>query len=417
MNYPQCLAYLDRLGDEVLTMKFGLETTRTLLDALGNPHKKIPCVLIAGTNGKGSVARFLNSIFSESGIRNALYTSPHLIRPEERICLGTQCIEPPVFAHYLTLLVQTIEPLRFPCHPTYFETLTATAFLYFSEQQVEIAFLEVGMGGRLDSTNVVDPILSILTPIGLDHQKFLGDNLEAIASEKAAILRNGKPALLAPQLPEVQGVIAKEAAKKRAQLIELDANEIVCLGSDQGKYRFRFHGLDCQLGLYGRQQLVNAALAIRAAEILGEAGFSISSEGIEKGVEETCWMGRLQKVAEKPTVFLDGAHNRDAAQNLAGFISEHTEEPRSLVFATMGDKEIGKILEILEPYFDRVYLTRIQSRRAARVEELKQILPRGIPVSDPFDAYQRALQSAATVIVAGSFYLVGEILKRLSADT
>lgn len=414
MNYPQSLAYLDRLGDEVLTMKFGLETIRKLLVALDNPHRKSPSVLVAGTNGKGSVARFLSSIFSACGIRNALYTSPHLVRLEERFCVGTQCIEPQVFAHYFTRLVSTIEELQLSVHPTYFETLTATAFLYFSEQQVEITFLEVGMGGRLDSTNVVDPLLCILTPIGLDHQKFLGDSMEAIAHEKAAILRKGRPALLAPQRPQVRRVVLAEAAAKKAQLIELDDSEIKCLGSDQGKYHFRFHGLECRLGLYGRHQLQNAALAIQAAEVLREAGFSISPEGIERGVAETCWGGRLQKVSEEPAVFLDGAHNLDAAQNLAGFLIDHTREPRSLVFATMRDKDIARILEILGPCFHRIYLTTIQSQRAASIAELKQIFPRGIPVPDPFDAYPRALQSTATVVVAGSFYLVGKILEQVT---
>ncbi len=416
MNYTQCLAYLERLGNEVETMKFGLETTRTLLGALGGPHRKYPCLLIGGTNGKGSVAHFLSSISSSCGIRSALYTSPHMVRLEERFCVGSQAIEPEVFAHYLTRTVQTIERLRFPAHPTYFETLTAAALLWFSEQEVEIAFLEVGMGGRLDSTNVVAPILSILTPIGLDHQKFLGHTIEAISGEKAGILRERRPALLAPQRPEVQQVLLEKAAAKRSRVVELKAEEIECLGSDEGRYRFRFHGFECPLRLYGKHQLVNAALAIQAAEILIEQGFPFSSDGIRKGVAETCCGGRLQKIRETPAVFLDGAHNVEAGENLVRFVREHTEEPRSLVFGMMRDKDVAQMLQILKPPFDRVYLTKANSQRAATVEQLKELLPEGIPVPYPFDAYRRAQERTATVVVTGSFYLAGEILKQLAAD-
>lgn len=417
MNYPQSLAYLERLGNEVETMKFGLETTRTLLGALGGPHRKYPCVLIGGTNGKGSVAHFLSSISSACGIHSALYTSPHIVRPEERFCVGAQLIEPETFAHYLTRTVQAIKQLRFAAHPTYFETLTAAALLWFLDQQAEIAFLEVGMGGRLDSTNVVDPILSILTPIGLDHQKFLGHTIEAITCEKAGILREGRPTLVAPQKPEVQQVLLEKAAAKRSRLVELKAGEIECLGSEEGKYRFRFHGLECPLRLYGKHQLTNAALAIQAAEILREQGFPFSFDGIKKGVAETCCGGRLQKIREAPAVFLDGAHNVAAGENLVRFVREHTKEPRNLVFGMMRDKDVAQMLKILKPPFHRIYLTGANTRRAATVEQLKGFLPEGISVPHPFDAYRRAQEKTATVVVAGSFYLAGEILRELTTAT
>ena len=413
MNYPQCLAYLERLGDEVETMKFGLETIRTLLGALGNPHRRYPCVLIGGTNGKGSVAHFLSSIFSACGIRSALYTSPHLVKPEERFRMGSQIIEPEIFAHYLTRTVQTIQRLRFPAHPTYFETLTAAAFLWFSDQEAQIAFLEVGMGGRLDSTNVVDSILSILTPIGLDHQKFLGDTIEMIACEKAGILREGRPTLWAPQQPEVRQILLDKAAARASRVVELKTGEVQCLGSEEGRYRLGFHGLECQLRLYGRHQLTNAALAIRAAEILEEEGFPLSSDGIKKGVGETCCGGRLQRVSTEPAVFLDSAHNVEAGEHLVRFVKDHTGEPRSLVFGMMRDKDIAKMLQTLKPPFHRVYLTQANSQRAATVDQLKELLPEGMSVPHPFDAYCRAQEKTATVIVAGSFYLAGEILKQL----
>ncbi|MDA2924910.1 bifunctional folylpolyglutamate synthase/dihydrofolate synthase [Acidobacteria bacterium AH-259-L09] len=412
MNYSECLAYLQKLGDEVLTMKFGLETMRTLLGALGNPHLKYPSLLIAGTNGKGSVARLLNSIFTACGIRNALYTSPHLIKVEERFVLDNRPIESETFAHYFARVVDTISRLKFSSHPTYFETLTALAFLYFSEQKVEIAILEVGMGGRLDSTNVVDPVLSILTSVGLDHQRFLGGTLEEIAREKAGILHEARPALMAPQRAQVRQVFLSEAAKKKVTLHELDSSSIEYLGSREGKYAFRFHGSEFKLQLYGQHQVESAALAVQAVEILRNHGFAVSATCTQKGVERTQWIGRIQVLGQDPTVVLDGAHNLDAAKKLVNFLTLHTRPPRTLVFGMMRDKDVGAVLEILRPYFDRIYLTCINSPRAATIDELKSLLPSGVCVDDPFAAYCQALSSSATTVVAGSLYLVGEILER-----
>jgi len=411
MNYAQCLRYLEKLGDEVMTMKFGLETIRALLEALGNPHLKYPSVLIGGTNGKGSVARFLNSVCTACEIRNGLYTSPHLMRVEERLVMDQDPIDSERFAHYLTRVVDAIEGLKRSFHPTYFETLTAVAFLYFLEQKVELAILEVGMGGRLDSTHVVDPLLAILTPVGLDHQRFLGETLEEVAFEKAGILGRAKSALMAPQRSQVQRVFQSEAAKNQVELQELDCGAIQCLESSDGKYAFRFHEIEIQLPLYGQHQVENAALAIQAAEVLGQSGFSVSTSCMRKGIEETLWMGRIQVFGTDPKIVLDGAHNLDAAKALVNFLDHHTQAPRALLFAMMSDKDIASVLKILGASFERIYITRVNSRRAASIEELKKLCPSGIAVADPFAAYRQALASpVATVVAAGSFYLVGEIL-------
>ncbi len=412
MNYRQCLAYLDRLGNEVLTLKFGLETIRILLDALGNPHQKYPSVLVTGTNGKGSVVQFLNSIFSACGIHNGSYTSPHLVKVEDRFQVNNNSMEPDVFTHHFTRVTETISRMRFPHHPTYFETLTATAFLYFAEEQVKIVFLEIGMGGRLDSTNVVDPLLSIFTPIGFDHQNYLGESLQEIAREKAGIIHPGRPLLLAPQRPEVREVILSKAVSKRAQAIDLDCADIQIQGNVDGSYRFSFHTASCALKSYGCHQVQNAALAIQAAEILQQSGFSLSLEGIQSGVARTHVHGVLQKITDTPTVFLDGAHNQDAAKNLVAFLKEHTRTPRSLVFGMMRDKDVAEVSRILKPCFERVYLTRINSLRAASVDELRKFFPEGTVTPDPLQGYSRATTNgSASVTVAGSFYLVGAILE------
>jgi dihydrofolate synthase/folylpolyglutamate synthase len=413
MNYSQCLAYLEKLGDEVLTMKFGLETIRALLEALDNPHLKYPSLLIGGTNGKGSVARFLNSVCTACEIRNGLYTSPHLVSVEERFVVDQSPIDSERFAHHLSRVVDAIQGLKCSFHPTYFETLTAVAFLYFLEQEVELAILEVGMGGRLDSTHVVDPLLAILTPVGLDHQAFLGDTLEKVAFEKAGILGRAGSALTAPQRSQVKRVFQSEAVRNEVELQELESSAIQWLESSDGKYAFRFHEMEIQLPLYGQHQVENAALAMQAAEILGQSGFPVSRRCMRKGIEETLWMGRIQVFGTDPKVVLDGAHNLDAAKTLVNFLNQHTQVPRALVFAMMNDKDIASVLEILGACFDQIYLTRVSSRRSAGIEELKKLCPSGVAVADPFDAYQQALASpVATVVAAGSFYLVGEILSR-----
>ncbi|MEE8349740.1 MAG: folylpolyglutamate synthase/dihydrofolate synthase family protein, partial [Acidobacteriota bacterium] len=403
-----------RLGDEVLTMKFGLENIQTLLKSLGDPQLRSPAILIAGTNGKGSVASFLNSVYTAAGIPNGMYTSPHLMRPEERIVVNGLPVEPRVWTACLSRVVEKVDQLKMPSHPTYFEILTATAFLCFVEQGVELVILEVGMGGRLDSTNVVEPVLSILTPVGLDHQAFLGETLEAVAGEKAGILHGQHLALMAPQKSRVQRVLISEAARKNVNLTELDASAIRWQDSTDGKYRFGFHGAEYRLSMHGRHQVENAALAIQAIELLSGCGFSVSRSSLTRGIEKAHCAGRIQVVSHDPTVVLDGAHNADALGNLVNFLKEHTREPRSLVFSIMKDKDITPVEERLRACFRDIYLTSVDSPRAASVEALHGVLPSGIPVAEPLDAYQRALDSPSeTVVVAGSFYLVGEILKSL----
>jgi dihydrofolate synthase/folylpolyglutamate synthase len=414
MNYDESLAYLDRLGNEVLTMKFGLETIRKLLESLGDPHLKYSSVLIAGTNGKGSVASFLNSVCTAAGIRNGVYTSPHLIKPEERIVVENLPVEPQAFADCLTGVVEAVTQLKLPFHPTYFEILTATAFLYFFEQDVELAILEVGMGGRLDSTNVVDPVLSILTPVGLDHQMFLGGTLEAVAGEKAGILYGEHLALMAPQKSQVRRFFISEAARKKVELVELDVSAIDYLDSINGKYTFGFHGSEYTLSMHGRHQVENAALAIQALELLAGCGVSVPRSSLKTGIEEAHCVGRIQVLSHDPTIILDGAHNADALGNLVRFLREHTREPRTLVFSIMRDKDITPVGELLEACFQDIYLTSVDSPRAASVEALQSLLPSGIFKGDPPSAYHQALHSSAeTIVVAGSFYLVGEILRSL----
>ena len=410
MEYTECLAYLRRLGDEVLTMRLGLEPFRLLLGQLGHPHLRFPSVVIAGTNGKGSVTRFLGSIMASCGVRTAVYTSPHVVRLEERFSVDGKPISRRDFAACFSQVAEAIRQAELRFHPTYFETVTATAFQYFARRQVDLAILEVGMGGRLDSTNVVDPRLSVITPVGLDHQSQLGDTVEEIAVEKAGVLRPGTPVLISPQRKAVRRVLGERAARLDAPVHDLDLISLRALGARQGRYSFSFRGVNYRLGVHGKHQIENAGMAIQASELLERQGFSRHLEGVREGVEKSRSLGVLQKIGGCPEVFLDGGHNRDAVAGLASFLRAHTEPPRSLVFGIMEDKDVEIALRLLEPLFERIYLTSFKSARVASRERLEAACPRGVVDPDPVNALSRALEKGATTVVAGSFYLVGEIL-------
>lgn len=416
MDFSECSDYLERLGNEVLTMKFGLDTIRTLLRALGNPEVDYPVLLLAGTNGKGSVARFVSSICSASGMRAGLFTSPHLVSIRERVSLDGRLISEEQFAEHLTFVVSAIDKLKLEAHPTFFETVTAVALHYFSRQEVDIAVMEVGLGGRLDSTNVVEPALSVLTRISYDHQQYLGNTLDEIAGEKAGILRPSRPALSLPQCQEVSQALQAAADDTGARLETIDRSQIVESGHEGGRYNFVFHGQEYRLGTCGVHQIMNAALAVRAAEKLQEQGFTIDTSAIYQGIRDTRVPGVVERVGEDPEIFLDGGHNPEAAANLVRFLEEHTEEPRNLVFGIMRDKMVDSVLTILVKACQQVYVTQIPSPRAASIEDLLDAYPQAVPVACPEEAFKRALSGAATVVVAGSFHLVGEISKVLRDD-
>ena len=413
MDYSECLAYLRRLGDEVLTMRLGLKPFRALLGRLDHPHRRFPSVVVAGTNGKGSVTRFLGSIMSACGWRTAVFTSPHVIRLEERIVVDGKPISRQDFAFCFSQVAETIRQAELRFHPTYFETVTATAFQYFARRRVDLAILEVGMGGRLDSTNAVDPRLSVITPVGLDHQAQLGDTVEAIALEKAGVLRPATPVLLSSQREEVRRVVEERAARVGAEVHDLDLGALRALEERQGRYSFSFRGTKYRLGMQGKHQIENAGVAIQASEILERLGFDRHGTGVREGVEKARSLGVLQKIEGRPAVYLDGGHNRDAAANLAVFLQAHTKPPRSLVFGIMRDKDIEVVLELLDPLFERIYFTSFESARVADPQRLKKVCPRGLAVPDPVPALRRALEAGATTVVAGSFYLVGEILSAI----
>ena len=431
MNYADCLEYLDGLGQEIHGLRWGLETTTRILSLLGNPHLKYPTVIVAGTNGKGSTAAMLASILHQSGYRAGLYTSPHLVKVNERIRVNGAEISDDDFARAFTEVRQVAEDLlrerALEQLPSFFEFLTATGFLYFARAEADFAVLEVGMGGRLDATNVAQPCLSIITNIGLDHMEYLGSSLVAIAREKAGVIKPGIPVVCGCKPGEAAEVIRERCAELGAPLLE--TRELGWLSGVQclhGHYLFSLAlQADCFASLSsclrGRFQVENAVAAVAAAWRLGQGGFNIPRSAIVKGLQSTSWPGRLEKILEQPLVLLDGAHNPAAARALAEFIQEELKGRRlRLVYASMRDKAMGEITEILFPLAEEVYVTRPSVARAASAEEILaagRFHPRRLVIEpEPSLAVSRACQASAdqdVVMVVGSLFLVGAVKKAL----
>ena len=409
MNYRESVAYLYGLGNEIQTMKFGLETTRAILAGLGGPQEDFPCILVSGTNGKGSAASFIQHSLVEAGLDTGLFTSPHLERIEERIRINQNDIGSEMFARHFTAVLDASLSLGLANHPTFFELITCTALHAFSRMDVEAAVLEVGMGGRLDSTNAVEPVLSVITRIGLDHQRYLGETIDLIAAEKAGIMRRDVPAVSSPQTPEASTVLEKAALEAGAPLYFLASDEYQVTGSRKGCYRFLFGDREYQLGVPGIHQVENSALALKSLDVLRRRGWKIALEAARAGIEGMERRGVIEIVRGEPKIVLDGGHNRDAALSLGRFLDSHFDQPLTLVFGMMKDKDIKEVISILEPLFAKIILVPLKSRRAFSLRELKAHIPDGVEAESAGSALDQAEGFGHPVVVAGSFYLAGEI--------
>ena len=420
--------------------KFDLAQVRVLLAALNNPEKRFPSVLIAGTNGKGSTAATLASILRMAGYRTGLYTSPHLVRINERIRIDDSQISDDDFALLHDVVDRTAERLvsegELPWHPSFFEMLTAIAFEYFAQNKVEIAVLEVGMGGRLDATNVVDPKLSVITDVSLDHQKFLGDTIAEISREKAGILRPGGMVVTLPQHPQANDVIGRK-------ILELNANPVSAVpyvppvspasggflttkaSVPVSRYALEVLGEEIlvETPLIGRHQLRNVALAIASAVELSRQGFKISAQTIERGISEARWPGRFQVLpsqGEGPEYVFDVAHNPAGAWALRSTLSSlYDGRPLTFIFGAMRDKAIGEMAEILFPLAGKVIVTRADNPRSASFDEIREAAARTSAdmesAEDVSDALKRvrSLTPPAVVVITGSIYIVGEAMRWL----
>jgi dihydrofolate synthase/folylpolyglutamate synthase len=475
MTYEQSVRYLLTLGRELASpqqaraAKFDLDNIRVLAAHLGNPERAFRSVHVAGTNGKGSTAAMLASILNAAGLRVGLYTSPHLVRINERIRLGGADISDADFAAAFTRVHAAIEELlatgALAAHPTYFECVTAMAFDYFARQKVDLAVIEVGMGGRLDSTNIIVPEVAIITRIDFDHENFLGHSIEEIAAEKAGIIkRSAGPApdgsagpgawvVSAAGHPAAAQVVRRRATQLNARLIEVgSAYRVSSMISQNGCYRFlateqsngvvaqrfrpaNFAGrgpeafrpwqIEIALPLAGRFQVQNALTAIAAARLLAERGFALDDAAIARGLASVRWPGRLERLQDRPAVYLDGTHNPAGARELVAFWKQEFPGCRiHLIYGAMRDKAVDEIAGLLFPRAASVILTQSPQPRSISASTLasltRHLAPSVEVIPEPSAAFERALELAAPediVFATGSLYLIGDLRHHWNART
>jgi dihydrofolate synthase / folylpolyglutamate synthase len=431
MSYAAAIDALNALAPELYTQpgrprhKFSLAEIGILLAALGNPHQRFKSILIAGTNGKGSTASTLASILVASGLRTGLYTSPHLERPNERIRIDGEEISNDNFAARYFAVHAAAQRLvgsgELSQHPSFFEILTAMAFLHFAAEAIDIAVLEVGMGGRLDATNIVSPLLSVITDISLDHTEWLGPTVSAIAREKAGILRRNGTLITLPQHPEANQSIGEVATDLNVSAISATPFMPPANAAPDAPYSVDVLGATIQVAspLHGAHQHRNLALAIAAASELAQRNqFPITPASIAAGIHNTRWPGRLEEIPIGSSLWvLDVAHNPAGAWALRAGLRPICDaaptQSRTLVFACLRDKPVSELAQILFPLFDRVIFAPIHSPRAAAMESLLAAAHSTGTPAQAADSVAHALDLArptaeGLIVISGSVYLVGE---------
>lgn len=403
-------------------IKLGLSTIKHILGRLGNPQDRYNCIHVAGTNGKGSVAAMLASVLNVAGYRTGLYTSPHLVKFNERIAINNRPIANERVIQTYERIKQVHQGRR---EPTFFEFTTAMALFEFAQQKVQWAVVETGMGGRLDATNVIQPTLSVITNVSVEHREYLGRTIREIAGEKAGIIKAQTPVITGARQKQALGVIQAVAATRSAPVYRL--------GKDFRTRRhasgtFSYYGMDhtwraLEAGLLGRHQVDNAAKVLAACEVLDRNKVQISEKQIRKGLLRTRWPGRLEIVCSDPFVMLDGAHNLAAARNLAGYLSQHLDRRDiTLVIGILDDKPYRAMLQALVPVCRRVILTQPKIDRRLPAQTLlpivKEFTDDVTVVPEVPEAVSRAIKNAGAndaVCIAGSLYVVGEAKEALEA--
>jgi dihydrofolate synthase/folylpolyglutamate synthase len=434
MNYEAAVRYLLTLGRElaaptqVTAAKFDLENIRVLAERLGRPERASPSAHIAGTNGKGSTAAFLESILRHAGFRTGLYTSPHLERINERIRVSGKEIGDGAFAETLARILALIEELlaggELRAHPTYFECVTAMAFEYFARSRVDFGVFEVGLGGRLDATNILIPVVTLITRIDFDHENFLGHSLKEIAGEKAGILKPDVPLVLAEQHDEACRAILARADKLGCPVIETNnAYRVDQKSFEDGRVRARITevatGWSVTIAprLPGRFQMQNALSAVASAHLLSAKGYRIKDEDISQGIATAEWPGRIEKLQSRPDIYLDGAHNPSAARELAAFWEQNFAGRKIwLICGALRDKAVDEFAGVLFPLATEVIFTEPRTSRAISAAQLAEIAghyaAHSAVIADAEEAFEHALTQAAPediIFIAGSLYLVGQL--------
>jgi dihydrofolate synthase/folylpolyglutamate synthase len=409
-GYSATLEYL--YGLEKSGIVFGLDNIHWILSLIDNPHNLLKTIHIGGTNGKGSVARMSSAVLQEAGYRVGCYTSPHLISFTERIVVDDVPISEAETVELTEFIKGRIEAAGPSRRFTFFDFTTALAFEYFRRKKVDLAVIEVGLGGRLDSTNVIHPLISVITNVDFDHMDYLGESINEIAVEKAGILKHGVPCVTGAEGTSLE--VIREAAQQKCPLFVLnEAFQYRKTGDQVMSYQGLENAFsDLRINLIGDHQLSNCALALCTLELLARAGFTAKEEAIRLALAGLTWPGRLEKVHTKPLILLDAAHNPHGAKALASYIRTHCSDRRKiLIFGVMKDKNFASMLAELAPLADEILLTRPRTERAALTEELIPFARNATVTETINDALKRAREIAGDddlIVITGSFYTIGE---------
>ncbi len=447
MNYQESID--DIKNTAKFGSKLGLERTDKILEFLGNPHKKIRCIHIAGTNGKGSTTAMVANILVEAGYKTGLYTSPFIEEFEERIQISNKNISKEDLSSIITEVSKAVEKVveLGYSNPTEFEIITCAGFLYFYKNNVDYAIIEVGIGGRLDSTNVITPILSVITSISLDHTLILGDTIDKIAYEKAGIIKEGIPVIMFPQQKQSEEVIETTCREKNCKLIKVPQSSSIYLGKEnlqqvaitsiEGSMnvsnnvitqKVRVETLNnnyiIDLALLGKYQLLNASVAVHAIEELIGQGAKISKDNILMGLTNVKWPARMEVMNEKPLVVIDGAHNIDGIEKLTESIDMYFNYNKIiLILGILADKEVEEMIKIIVPKVSRVITVTPHSERAELSEELKTQVEKYTNDCEAIENYKEAYEKALSycqeedlLLVSGSLYMVGD-MRRIIRNT
>lgn len=413
MKIKRALKYLEQTYK--LGRKLGLDNINQLLDELGRPDKAMKLIHVAGTNGKGSTSSMIYTMLQQAGYSVGFYSSPHLIKYNERYQVDGEMISDDDLAKYITKVKSAVSAMvkRGLIHPTEFEVLTALALLYFKDRGCQFAIMEVGLGGRLDATNAIqDPVCSVITPIEIDHTYFLGDTLTEIAGEKAGILRKGVPAVIAPQKPEAKKEIERVAKEKNTPLIHVKVPKNAIKSADLTGSVFTWDNKEYKLKQLGRYQVENAMTALTVMDTLRKTGeLKITDYRMKQGILHTKWPGRLEKIASNPDIFIDGSHNPHGAKTLKETFTEVCKEKRCIgVLGMKEDKDVAGVLKQTAKLFKHVIATEPHSDTKHSAEEIAQELDKfGVPstiepnLTKAFDLAKEMAQKDDIIIVYGSF--------------
>lgn len=421
-TYPETIGYLFAL--QRVGIKLGLDNIRTLLEAVGNPHTRWPAIHLAGTNGKGSTAAMLEAILRRGGYRVGLYTSPHLIDFSERIRVDRQ----PVSREVVIEFVDRLRPVIDAIQPSFFEVTTALAFRYFADCQVDIAIIETGMGGRLDSTNVLTPLVTAITPIGMDHQEYLGDTLEAIAAEKAGIIKPEVPCLTNNRNEEVLAVLRDHCRRRQAPFLSLGETphppELLSADIEGSRFSLQYGTERLEnlfLNLPGAHQLDNALLAVGVIRELRRA-FPLPEDAIAAGLQDVQWRGRLHRISRNPDIIIDVSHNPAGVAETLAFLGRfyRREQTRAIVFL-QADKDFRKIGELISRHAHAAWVVDLPAGKPLPPEKLQQAIETAGGMASILPSFGAAWEIIAQSkekdalwLIIGSHYLAGEAYRQLS---